>query len=131
MSFYDRLEYTGHAKRIISCGVTQRSYFISDGQVYHSQDFSDLIQKELEVKWLLRIKAPIFLLKVICGISEAISKMTGKTSTLNGDKFHILCQRNWQCDIEPARKEIGYQPKVLLAEGVKRTISWYKKEGWL
>ena len=115
----------------IASGVTQRSYFISDGQVYHSQDFSDLIQKELEVKWLLRIKAPIFLLKVICGISEVISKMTGKTSTLNGDKFHILCQRNWQCDIEPARKEIGYQPKVLLAEGVKRTISWYKKEGWL
>lgn len=115
----------------ISSGVTQRAYFISDGQVYHSQDFSDLIQKELGIKWLLRIKAPIFLLKAICSISEAISKVTGKISTLNGDKFHILCQRNWQCDIEPARKEIGYQPRILLAEGVKRTIAWYKKEGWL
>lgn len=115
----------------IRSGVTQRAYFISDGQVYHSQDFSDLIQKELGIRWLIRIKAPVFLLKIICSVSEALSKMTGKASTLNGDKFHILCQRNWQCDIEPARKEIGYEPRVLLPEGVKRTITWYKKEGWL
>lgn len=115
----------------IKAGVTRRSYFVSDGQVYHSQDFSDLIQKEMGIKQVLRIKAPIFLLKIICTISEAISKRLGKPSTLNGDKFHILSQRNWQCDIEPARKEIGYQPKVTLAEGVKRTIAWYKKEGWL
>lgn len=115
----------------IRSGVTQRAYFISDGQIYHSQDFSDLIQKELGIRWLIRIKAPVFLLKIICSVSEALSKMTGKASTLNGDKFHILCQRNWQCDIEPARKEIGYEPRVLLPEGVKRTITWYKKEGWL
>lgn len=115
----------------IRSGVTQRAYFISDGQVYHSQDFSDLIQKELGIRWLIRIKAPVFLLKIICSVSEALSQVTGKASTLNGDKFHILCQRNWQCDIEPARKEIGYQPRVLLPEGVKKTITWYKKEGWL
>lgn len=115
----------------IRAGITKRAYFISDGQVYHSQDFSNLIQEELGIKWVLRIKAPIFILRVICSISENISKITGKTSTLNGDKFHILCQRNWQCDIEPAQKEIGYQPQVSLSEGVKRTIAWYKKEGWL
>lgn len=115
----------------IRSGVTQRAYFISDGEVHHSLDFSKLIQKELGIHWLLRIKAPVFLLKIICDISEAISKITGKASTLNRDKFHILCQRNWQCDIEPARREIGYEPHVMLAEGVRRSIAWYKKEGWL
>lgn len=115
----------------IRAGVTQRAYFISDGEVHHSQDFSDLIQKELGIHWLLRIKAPIFLLRIICNISETISKFTGKASTLNRDKFHILCQRNWQCDIEPARKEIGYEPRIMLPEGVQRSITWYKKEGWL
>lgn len=115
----------------IASGMRQKAYFISDGQVYHSRDFSDLIQKELGVSWLLRIKAPKFLLKAICTVSEGFSKMSGKVSTLNNDKYHILCQRNWQCDIEPARKELGFEPRIQLAEGVKRTMAWYKKEGWL
>ena len=43
----------------------------------------------------------------------------------------ILKQRNWRCDIQPAIDELGYQPKVKLEEGVKRSIKWYKENGWL
>jgi nucleoside-diphosphate-sugar epimerase len=52
-------------------------------------------------------------------------------NALNDDKFHILSQRNWQCDIEPARRDLGYEPQVLLDEGVRRSVQWYKQEGWL
>jgi nucleoside-diphosphate-sugar epimerase len=57
--------------------------------------------------------------------------MTGKVTALNNDKYNILRQRNWRCDIQPAIDELGYQPKVQLEEGVKRTIKWYKDNGWL
>lgn len=111
--------------------VTGKAYFISDGAVYSSRTFSDLIQKELGGPWVVRIKAPVWFLRLVCTVSECLNKLLGKAGTLNKDKFHILRQRNWQCDLEPARKELGYQPQYPLEKGVKETIAWYKKEGWL
>ena len=32
-------------------------------------------------------------------------------------------------DIGKARKEIGYNPSMGMVHGIKRTVSWYKKEG--
>ena len=54
-----------------------------------------------------------------------------KPTTLNNDKYRIMKQRNWRCDITPLREELGYVPQYPLAEGVKETIAWYKEEGWL
>ena len=112
-------------------GQTGRRYFLSDGEVYQSSTFSDLIRKELGNPWWIRITAPIWLLRVITFCGEYIGHMTGKVTALNNDKYYIMRQRNWRCDIEPARQELGYAPKVKLAEGVHRSIQWYKKNGWL
>ena len=60
-----------------------------------------------------------------------IGRMTGKVTALNNDKYNILKQRNWRCDIQPAIDELGYQPTVKLEQGVKETIQWYKEHGWL
>lgn len=111
--------------------VIRREFFISDGRIYHSTEFSDLIRKELGNPFMLRIKAPVWFLRMVCAVSGTISTWMGKTSTLNQDKFHILRQRNWQCDIEPAVKELDFHPEYPLNRGVKETISWYKKEKWL
>lgn len=109
----------------------RRSYFISDGEIYHSETFSDLIAAELGHPFVLRVKAPLWLLRLVCAVSGTVSAWQGRTATLNRDKYHILRQRNWQCDIEPARRELGYRPQYPLEKGVRETIGWYKKEGWL
>ena len=77
------------------------------------------------------IKAPLWFLRLVCAISGTVNGWLGKLTTLNLDKYHILSQRNWQCDIEPARRDLGYEPQVLLDEGVRRSVQWYKQEGWL
>lgn len=111
--------------------AVRRAYFVSDGQVYESRTFSDLIQRELGNPWLLRIKCPLCILKFISLLAEFGSKCVGKTSTLNRDKYNIMKQRNWRCDIAPLVNELGFEPQYLLERGVNETISWYKKEGWL
>ena len=111
--------------------VVRRAYFVSDGNVYASKAFSDLIRKELGNPWMIRFTCPLVLLRLISLIAEFISHFTGKPSTLNGDKYKIMKQRNWQCDITPLVEELGYQPQYPLERGVKEIITWYKKEGWL
>ena len=112
-------------------GVTGRRYFLSDGEVYQSSTFSDLIRKELGNPWWIRITAPLWLLRIITFCGEFVGKITGKVTALNNDKYYIMRQRNWRCNIEPARRELGFEPKVKLEEGVKRSIAWYKENNWL
>ena len=112
-------------------GENGRKYFLSDGQVYQSATFSKLIHEELGRPWWIRLTVPEWVLRIVTFCGEYTGRMTGKVTALNNDKYNILRQRNWRCDIEPARKELGYEPKVMLDEGVKRTIKWYKDNGWL
>jgi len=111
--------------------VNGRKYFLSDGEVYQSTTFSDLIHEELGRPWWIRITAPVWVLRIVTFCGEYIGRMTGKVTALNNDKYNILKQRNWRCDIQPAIDELGYQPKVKLEEGVRRSIKWYKENKWL
>ncbi len=112
-------------------GKIGAKYFVSDGNVYSSRTFSDLIRRELGNVWLFRIKAPLWLLRVVTFFGECVGRLTGKMSALNNDKYHIMKQRNWRCDIAPTVMELGYKPKYQLDEGVRETMRWYKENEWL
>jgi len=112
-------------------GQTGRKYFLSDGQVYQSTTFSDLIRRELGSPWWIRITAPVWVLRVVTFFGEHWGRLTGKISALNNDKYNILRQRNWRCDITPAVRELGYKPEYQLERGVGLAIKWYKENGWL
>ena len=112
-------------------GRTGRRYFLSDGEVYQSSTFSDLIHKELGNPWWIRITAPLWVLRLVSWCGEYVGRLTGKVTALNKDKYNIMRQRNWRCDITPAREELGYAPQVKLPEGVKRSAAWYQENGWL
>lgn len=108
-----------------------KAYFLSDGQVYNSRRFSDLLQQNLGNPWVLHVKAPLWFLRVVCLLSGTLSRLTGRMNALNMDKYHILSQRNWQCDITPARRDFGYDPQWPLERGVQAAVRWYKASGWL
>ncbi len=112
-------------------GENGRKYFLSDGEVYQSTTFSDLIHEELGRPWWIRITAPVWVLRIITFCGEYIGRLTGKVTALNNDKFNILRQRNWRCDIQPAIDELGFRPTVMLEEGVRRSVKWYRENKWL
>ena len=56
-------------KKITSC---------SDGEVYQSETFSNLIHEELGRPWWIRVKAPVWVLRVVTFFGEYIGRMTGK-----------------------------------------------------
>lgn len=112
-------------------GESGRAYFLTDGGAYDSRAFSALLQSALGVKRVLRLRAPLCVLRVMCFLSEQAARLAGKTSTLNTDKYNILKQRNWLCDTQPAFRELGFRPRYSLAQGVKEAVAWYKKEQWI
>lgn len=112
-------------------GVCGKSFILSDGFVYSSRTFSDLIKKELGIKCVLRIVAPLWFLKTVSVVAEGFAHLTGRISALNRDKYNIMKQRNWRCDISPARNLLGFNPQYPLERGVNITMKWYRDNGWL
>lgn len=115
----------------LSKDVCGRTFLLSDGEVYSSRTFSKLLQKELGIKRVLRITAPLWLLYAVSVAAESLAHVTGKISALNRDKYNIMKQRNWRCDITPARRDLGFTPEYKLKRGVEITVKWYKENGWL
>ncbi len=112
-------------------GMSGRKYFLSDGNVYQSSTFSNCLHQELGRPWWIRVTAPIWLLRAVTFCGEHIGRMTHRMTALNNDKFNILKQRNWRCDIEPACDELGYHPRYELSRGVAEAVAWYKENHWL
>ena len=102
--------------------IRNRDYFVADGDVYTDTQFARLIQDILQKKHVFRARIPLWVLFVVCLCSEWIGRLTGQANALNKDKYKILKQRNWICDIEPLRKELGFKPAYNLRRGLEETI---------
>lgn len=111
--------------------LTNKSYFVADGDVHTDKEYTALVKKVLEKKHVISIKVPLCILKLISVIAESISRITKKPSTLNRDKYKIMKQRNWACDIEPLAQDLRFTPKYNLERGLTESINWYKENGWL
>ena len=96
-------DLVGAIMAAVERGVSEGTFNVTDGGEYASRTF----------------------------ISEEWGKLTGKPSTLNRDKYKMMAQRDWRCDIRPMIEVLGYQPQWQLPRGVKETIAWYKKENWI
>lgn len=115
----------------LESSVRNKGYFVADGDVYTDKEYTALVKKILGKKYVLSLKVPLSVLKVISVISEEISKFTKKPSTLNRDKYKIMKQRNWECDITPLVQDLGFSPKYNLERGLRESVEWYKKNHWL
>lgn len=110
----------------VRCG-----YFLSDGETYTQRNFRDIVAKLLNKKMVFTIKIPLSLCKTVCKREDKRGREKGVITLLNNDKFKILKQRDWRCNIEEAKEHLNFAPKYNLEKGLSETIAWYKKEGWI
>lgn len=111
--------------------IKNKHYFVADGDQHTDESFANLIQELLGKKKVIHARIPLGLVKVACWCSEQIGKLLGKEMTLNTDKYIILKQRNWICDVTPLQDDLGFIASYPLKKGLEESIEWYRKEGWL
>lgn len=117
--------------KLIEKGIVRKEYIVADGDCYTDSEFNQIVQDVLDKKHVVRIKLPLFIVKPAAWISEKIAAILGKASTFNSDKYRIMKQRNWACDITPLKKDIDFEPKHRLKQGIEKTVKWYRDQGWL
>lgn len=111
--------------------LIDKTYFVADGNVYTDKEYTTLVRQILGKKFVIRLKLPLFVIKSVSVIAEEISKITRKASTLNRDKYKIMKQRNWICEVEPIQNDLGFKAKYDLRKGLEESIQWYKDNQWI
>ena len=112
-------------------GALKQAYFISEDRSYSQQEFRNIVKAELGKRVVIPVTCPLWVVRAVCAVAEWWGKVTLKPSTLNGDKFKILKQRNWLCDTSAARRDFRFAPQHDLRAGIHKAIAWYRQAGWL
>ncbi|MFP8487785.1 NAD-dependent epimerase/dehydratase family protein [Gracilimonas sp. Q87] len=117
---------------ITAAGITDtgiHTYFIS-GEGTHSWNEIRSVTSKVLGKRTIPLKIKPKLVKKAASVIENISSLFGIYPVVNKEKANELTLE-WTCSSQKAQNEIGYVPQTSLAEGISRTIHWYKIHNWL
>ena len=105
-------------------------YNLCDGNVYDRYQLANITKEILNLR-TYKMYLPVTFIKLVAFLSEKIGYLTGKAAALNRDKLKELTSLNWACEIDAAKKDLGFNPKYDLKKGLTETIKWYKEHKWL
>ncbi len=109
----------------IEAGVSRKKYIISEPRSYTQREFREIVKKHLHRSCVLPLRLPMAVVYVASLLAEKWGAIRMKPSTLNRDKFKIMKQRNWQCDISDAVRDFGFNPRYNLDRGIEITVQAY------
>ena len=109
---------------------TGRAYFISSEEVYSMRELAERIAGMMGRR-ARQLAIPRTLAFGVALAAEGMAALTRKPPVINRDKVRDLSERYWGCSIERAKRELGYTPRISIEDGLRETIDWYKREGWL
>jgi nucleoside-diphosphate-sugar epimerase len=106
-------------------------YWIADRRPYPMNEIIDTIERVMEKDFGVkcahkRMRLPGFASEVAWLVDAAM-----QGAGLYHQKIHVLSEMNKTiaCTVEKAEKELGYDPKVDLEEGMRRSIQWMLDRG--
>lgn len=115
----------------LESGKTGEVYNIAEERVYSQAEFRAMSAEVIGRRVVIPVKMPLWAVKAVSWICEKAGVVRGKPSTLNTDKFRIMRQRNWAVDVSKAARDFGFRAQIPLSEGIRRSVEWYRQEGWL
>lgn len=105
-------------------------YFISSEKFYTWKEVGELTTRLMGNR-NIRIKIPHFVVYTVGAFAQSFSIFSKKPAILNLEKCKDLTRQYWTCSVEKAKRELGFTEKLGLEKGIKQTIEWYRKEGWI
>ena len=105
------------------------AYLIADEQYLEIEDLVRRVARALDVDCKIP-HYPVWPVVVAGHIVEKACRPLGITPPLFPRRVDWYRQ-NRAFKIDKAKRDLGYQPKVGIDEGLRRTAEWYRREGYL
>jgi nucleoside-diphosphate-sugar epimerase len=106
-------------------------YWIADARPYPMHEILDTVERLMEQEFGIavshkRLKLPSIVGDIALGVDIAVQGVG-----LYHQKFHVLSEMNKTiaCSVAKARTELGYEPRIDLEEGMRRSLRWVLDQG--
>ena len=130
MAYLDNLAQ-GIVLAAIRPNAPGQTYWIADQRPYSMNQIVDTIENLLEHEFKLSVAHKRLRLPGFASQLAQASDFLLQAAGLYHQKIHVLGEMNKTiaCSIEKARRELGYDPKISLEEGMRRSIQWCLAQG--
>lgn len=108
-----------------------KTYWIADRKPYTMNEIVDTIERLLESEFKMQVAHKRMRLPDVASEVALLVDATLQGIGLYHQKFHVLSEMNKSiaCSVTKAEKELHYDPKVSLEEGMRRSIKWALANG--
>jgi len=107
-----------------------RLYYLSDGPGCSHGEVGEALSAAYGRR-LFRVPLPDALLDLAGVLTDEFAGLAGRTPVFGRDKAKDLKARYWVCSSQRARRELGWEPRIALREGMAATARWYAEQGWI
>jgi nucleoside-diphosphate-sugar epimerase len=81
--------------------------------------------------WTVPLPLPFWGLWLVCVAQEIGGRVRDRPTILSRQKYREARAAGWVCDVRRLREELGVVCRLGVREGVARTLTWYRQQGWL
>ncbi|MBI4478266.1 MAG: oxidoreductase, partial [Acidobacteria bacterium] len=110
-------------------GAAGRTYILAGGEVTTLNELIRLIAAEAGVP-PPRLRLPVWPFWLAGAACEVVCAPLGMRPPLYRRRVEFF-SKSRAFDIARARQELAYAPKVSLRDGIRRTLAWYRRHGWI
>lgn len=114
------------------CGNKQDSvnelYIIGGGDIPTVNQFVNTVVEESGIQQRPK-KLPETPFAILNAFSQLLTRQFNIELQIMRGFRHF--SKNYMHDISKAKKELNYRPRISLHEGIKRTITWYRENGYI
>lgn len=107
---------------------TQGIYFADSGTEHSWEDLARAALDALGRRGVV-LPVPETLSWFIAGASSAAARLTGRPAIFSLDKMLEIREAAWTCSAARARRELGWEPRLGLFEGMRRSAEWFRERG--
>ena len=100
-------------------------YWIADAEPYTTNQIIDTVERLLEEEFEIRCRRGRLRLPGVAAEIALCCDWILQSAGIYAQKIHVLSEMNKTiaCDIDKARRDLGYAPAIALEEGMRRSIA--------
>jgi nucleoside-diphosphate-sugar epimerase len=106
-----------------------RTYILAGPEVTSLNELVQIIAREAGVK-PPRLHLPVWPVWIAGALCEAVCAPFGVEPPIYRRRVDFFTKSR-AFDTSRARRELGFAPRVNVREGVRKTLGWYREQGWL
>lgn len=114
----------------ISDRAKGQTYFMCNPEVYSFKDLARALSKPFS-KNPKFIYVPSFVVRGLAFLGDIFSVLTKKGMMLTSKKVPEIMATSWVFSPEKAKRELHFETQLPMAEGVQKTVQWYRDHQYL